>query len=278
MSEVLEDVPARGEIIPTDAPPERPATKVGPKIPELLLTGAHNLCPGCGEPTAARIMLEALLELGLAERTIATIGIGCYVMLSASLKLEVVQALHGRAPSVATGVKRMRPDATVFTLQGDGDMVNEGLQEVLHAAARGENITCVLLNNGVFGETGGQMTATSVIGQRTKSTLQGRNAAMHGYPISITTLIAQLEGAAYVARGAVNDFRSIKATRRMLRRAFEAQRDKLGFSIVEILTMCPTGWFVSAPEGPNYMHDTLGKVHVFGELKAPPRNEGTEAE
>ena len=270
MTNVLDTIRER-DFIPTDAPPDRPATKVGQKTPELLLSGHHNLCPGCGEPIAARIMLEALAELGLADRTIATIGIGCYVMLSASLKLEVVQALHGRAPSVATGVKRMRPGSTVFTLQGDGDMVSEGLQEVLHAAARGENITCVLLNNGVNGETGGQMTTTSVIGQRTKSTLEGRDPEKHGYPISVTKLIAQLDGAAYVARGSVNDVKNIVATKKMLRRAFETQRDGLGFSIVEILTMCPTGWFIPAPDGPSYMQDTMGQVHVFGELKAPAK-------
>lgn len=257
------------EFIPTDSPPQEPATRVGQKTPELLLSGHHNLCPGCGEPIATRIMLEALLELGLADRAIATIGIGCYVMLSASLKLEVLQALHGRAPSVATGVKRMLPESTVFTLQGDGDMVSEGLQEVLHAAARGENITCVLLNNGVNGETGGQMTTTSVIGQRTKSTLEGRDALAHGYPIAVTELIAQLEGAAYVARGSVNDVKSIGKTKRMLINAFRAQQEKRGFSIVEILTMCPTGWFIPAPEGPDYMHNTMGQVHRFGELKSP---------
>ena len=118
--------------------------------------------------------------------------------------LDHVQALHGRAPSVATGVKRMQPDAIVFTLQGDGDMVNEGLQEVLHTAARGEAVTRILLNNGVFGETGGHMTATSVLGQRTKNSLDGRDAAYHGYPIRIADLLAQLDGAAYVARGSVH--------------------------------------------------------------------------
>ena len=115
------------------------------------------------------------------------------------------------------------------------------------------------------------MTTTSVIGQRTKSTLEGRDAAAHGFPISITNLIAQLDGAAYVARGSVNDVKNIMATKKMLRRAFETQRDGLGFSIVEILTMCPTGWFIPAPAGPEYMQDTMGKVHVFGELKAPAK-------
>src|SRR6185436_13214916 len=150
-------------------------------------------------------------------------GIGCYTAMPASLDVDMVQALHGRAPSVATGVKRMRPDALVFALQGDGDMVSEGLQEVLHTAARGESVTAVLLNNGVFGETGGHMTATTVLGQRTKNSLEGRDAAYHGHPISMTDLLTPLGGVAYVARGTVTTARDVEKTRRYLRRALETQ-------------------------------------------------------
>ena len=176
-------------------------------------------------------------------------------------------ALHGRAPSLATGVKRARPDTFVLTVQGDGDMVNEGLQEVLHAAARGEQITCIMLNNGVFGETGGHMTATTVLGQRTKNTLEGRDAAAHGYPIMLSNLIAELEGAAYVARGAVNNAGNVARTKKMLLRAFETQVEGRGFSFVEILTMCPTGWFIETEEAPDYLHEHLGSVHGVGVLK-----------
>jgi 2-oxoglutarate ferredoxin oxidoreductase subunit beta len=179
----------------------------------------------------------------------------------------VLQALHGRAPSLATGVKRAKPDTIVFTVQGDGDMVNEGLQEVLHAAARGENITCVLLNNGVFGETGGHMTTTTVIGQRTKNTLEGRDPALHGYPIKISALIASLEGAAYVARGATNSAGNVARTRRMLKRAFQLQNARQGFTFVEVLTMCPTGWFIETAEAPDYLSDNLAQVHTIGVLK-----------
>src|SRR5579862_8729094 len=171
--------------------------------PDLLLTTEHSLCPGCGEPVALRIILELIHEMALRARTICVCGIGCYTAFPGIIDIDVQQALHGRAPSVATGVKRVLPEAFVFTLQGDGDMVSEGLQEVIHTAARGERITAVLLNNGVFGETGGHMTATSVLGQRTKNTLDGRDAEYHGYPILIGDLIAQLQGAAYVARGSV---------------------------------------------------------------------------
>jgi 2-oxoglutarate/2-oxoacid ferredoxin oxidoreductase subunit beta len=246
---------------------DTPLRLIAPRKPDLLLTQEHNFCPGCGEPIAVRMFLEALEELGLAQHAVMVSGIGCYTMFSAMVDLDLVQALHGRAPSVATGVKRMRPDAAVFTLQGDGDMVNEGLQEVLHTAARGEKVTCILLNNGVFGETGGHMTATSVLGQRTKSSLDGRDAEYHGYPILIGDLIAQLQGAAYVARGSVHNAGSVARTRRMFRRAFETQLAGQGFSFVEVLTMCPTGWFIPTADGPEYMHDTLGEVHVMGELK-----------
>jgi 2-oxoglutarate ferredoxin oxidoreductase subunit beta len=255
------------QFVPTDAPPEQPSRQVGDFTPELLLTQEHHMCPGCGEPLAIRILLENLVELGLAPRAIAVPGIGCYTSFSSTLDVDLVQALHGRAPSVATGVKRTRPEAIVFTLQGDGDMVNEGLQEVVHTAARGENVTCILLNNGVFGETGGHMTATSVIGQRTKNTLEGRDAAYHGYPIRIGDLLAQLDGAAYVARGSVHNPGAVAKTKKMMRRALEAQVRGDGFSFVEVLTMCPTGWFVPTAEGPGYMDDTLGQVHTMGELK-----------
>ena len=240
---------------------------VGEKLPSLLQSGEHDLCPGCGEPVAIRILLETLAELGLSTSTIGVVGIGCYTAFARTLDVDLVQALHGRAPSVATGVKRMQPDKAVFTLQGDGDMVNEGLQEVLHTAARGENVTCVLLNNGVFGETGGHMTATSVLGQRTKTSLAGRDAEYHGYPIVIGDLLARLEGAAYIARGSVQNAGAVAHTKRMMHKAFESQMAGEGFSMVEVLTMCPTGWFVPTAEGPGYMGDTLGQVHVMGELK-----------
>ena len=241
--------------------------QVGHKLPELLLTQEHHMCPGCGEPLALRGYLEAITELGMTHRAIGVVGIGCSTSFSMTMDVDLVQALHGRAPSVATGVKRMRPDSIVFTVQGDGDMVNEGLQEVLHTAARGENVTCILLNNGVFGETGGHMTATSVIGQRTKNSLDGRDATYHGYPILIGDLIARLEGAAYVARGSVHNAGAVARTKRMFKRAFQTQARGEGFTFVEVLTMCPTGWFIPTLDGPDYMNDTLGEVHIMGELK-----------
>jgi 2-oxoglutarate ferredoxin oxidoreductase subunit beta len=264
-----------GPVLDTSTAPDG-ARKIEPLLPDLLLTQQHQMCPGCGEPIAVRGYLEALVELGVAQRSIGVVGIGCYTSFSSSMDVDLVQALHGRAPSVATGVKRMLPDSVVFTLQGDGDMVNEGLQEVLHTAARGEDITCILLNNGVFGETGGHMTATSVIGQRTKSSLDGRDADYHGYPILIGDLISRLQGAAYVARGSVHNAGAVARTKKMFRRAFETQTRGEGFSFVEVLTMCPTGWFIPTADGPSYMQETLGEVHVMGELKVDGRVRTTE--
>ncbi len=247
------------------------AQRILPEKPALQLGVEHDLCPGCGEPLALRMLLEAIEELHCAERAIGVIGIGCYTALAPLMDVDLIQALHGRAPSLATGAKRMRPQALLFTLQGDGDMVNEGLQEVIHTAARGEAVTCILLNNGVFGETGGHMTATTALGQRTKSCLGGRDAAVHGHPILIGDLLAQLDGTAYAARTSVDDAAGVAGTKRALRRAFEAQLAGAGFSFVEILTMCPTGWFVGTAEGPGYLAGVLGSVHVTGELKREGR-------
>jgi 2-oxoglutarate ferredoxin oxidoreductase subunit beta len=257
----------RLRVVQTDAPPSEACRKTGNFEPALTLMGEHDLCPGCGEPVALRQILDSIEDLGLAQKAIGVVGIGCYTALTSLMDIDLIQALHGRAPSLATGAKRMRPDALLFTLQGDGDMVNEGLQEVIHTAARGENVTCILLNNGVFGETGGHMTATSVLGQRTKNSLEGRDAKLHGYPILIGDMLSRLQGTAYAARCSVHDAAGVIRTRRFIRRAFESQMKGQGFSFVEILTMCPTGWFLPTAEGPAYLDQELGAIHEVGELK-----------
>lgn len=258
---------------------ERPTDGAGQSIPAslhavhappaLLLGTEHSLCPGCGEPIALRLILELIAELGLRERTICVAGIGCYTAFPMLMDVDVMQALHGRAPSVATGVKRVRPEAFVFTMQGDGDMVSEGLQEVLHAAARGERITAVVLNNAVFGETGGHMTATTVLGQHTKTTPGGRDRERHGHPIKIAELVAQLDGTAYAARAAAHTPSGIKLARQYLADAFRCQLAGAGFSLVEILTMCPTDWFVAPEQGPDFLERHLAPVFPLGVIKSP---------
>jgi 2-oxoglutarate ferredoxin oxidoreductase subunit beta len=233
--------------------------------PGLLQSSEHDLCPGCGHSVAFRVVLEAVEELHLKPVLLA--GHGCYTQLMMQSDLDSLQCLHGRAPAAATGVKRMLPETPVITLQGDGDMVTEGLHEVLHAAARGENFTALLFNNGVFGDTGGHLTATTVIGQRTKTSLEGRDPLRHGHPIDIGRLLAQIDGAAYVARGAVNSAGLIARTKRMVRRALELQVRGAGFTFVEVLTMCPTGWFVPTPEGPQYLEEAMMARFGIGEFK-----------
>ncbi len=252
--------------VATPPPPEN-AVKRAPFGPRMLLSEEHHLCPGCGHPVALRVILEVLQDLQLDGRAVGIFGHGCSALMIGQMDVDLNLALHGRAPATATGVKRMLPDTLVFTMQGDGDMVSEGLAEVMHAAARSEKITCLLLNNGVFGDTGGQMTAASVIGQRTKTAMEGRSAELHGYPIPIARVIAGLDGVAYVARASVHNAAGVTMAKRFVRRAFEHQLQRTGFSLVEILTMCPTGWVSKPGEGPGYMMETLGSQLGLGELK-----------
>jgi 2-oxoglutarate ferredoxin oxidoreductase subunit beta len=243
------------------------AVKRSPFGTKLLLSEDHPLCPGCGHPVALRVILEVLEELKLEGRSVGIFGHGCSAMMIGQMDVDLNLSLHGRAPATATGVKRMLPDRAVFTMQGDGDMVSEGLAEVLHTAARSEKITCFLLNNGVFGDTGGHMTAASVLGQRTKTDLTGRKAEEHGYPIPISKLVASLDGVSYVARASVHNAAGITMAKRFVRKAFEHQMQRTGFSLVEILTMCPTGWVSKTADGPAYMMETLGQQMGLGELK-----------
>jgi 2-oxoglutarate ferredoxin oxidoreductase subunit beta len=260
--------PVPAGTIPTDTVPAA-ATKVAMTRAPLQVSGEHHLCPGCGHPVAWRLLLEVLSELSLAQRCIGVVGHGCYTNIVRLADIDWLQCLHGRAPAVATGVKRVKRETAVFTLQGDGDMSSEGLQEVLHAAARGEQITAIMLNNGVFGDTGGQMTGATVIGQRTKTSLDGRDPATHGYPIPVAELLSAIAGTAYVARGAVNNAGAIAQTKRFLTRAFELQMQGAGFTFVEVLTMCPTGWFVPTAEGPDYLEATFERTFPIGALKQP---------
>jgi 2-oxoglutarate/2-oxoacid ferredoxin oxidoreductase subunit beta len=221
-------------------------TELAPRVlyrpPLTLDERVSHYCPGCGHGIVHRVLAEVIDELGLAPRTIGVAAVGCSVFIYDYLKLDFVEAPHGRAPAVATGVRRVRPDAFVFTYQGDGDLAAIGTAEIIHAAARGELITVVFVNNGIYGMTGGQMAPTSLLGQRTTSSPLGRDAQATGYPLRMTEMLAQLPGVAYAARGSVADAGQIGRLKGYVRRACQAQLDGRGMGIVEVLSNCPVGW------------------------------------
>jgi 2-oxoglutarate ferredoxin oxidoreductase subunit beta len=215
--------------------------------PELLDERSTSYCPGCGHGVVHRLLAEVLGELGLGPRTIAVAPVGCSVFAYDYLRLDFVEAPHGRAPAVATGIRRVRPDAFVVTYQGDGDLAAIGTAEIVHAAARGERITGIFVNNGIYGMTGGQMAPTTLLGQKTTSSPLGRDARLAGFPLPITEMLAMVPGMAYAARGTVADAGSIGKLKAMIRRACEVQLEGNGFALVEVLSNCPVGWNMDAP-------------------------------
>ncbi len=216
--------------------------------PDLLSQDPTSYCPGCGHGIIHRLVAEVLEEMGVAGRTILVGSVGCSVFAYDYLRLDAVESPHGRAAAVATGVKRVRPDRVVFTYQGDGDLAAIGTAEIVHAAARGERITVIFVNNGIYGMTGGQMAPTTLIGQRTTSSPDGRDVSVAGYPIPVTELLSLLPGVAYAARGAVADPGLIGKVKVMIRRAFDVQLEGHGFAIVEVLSTCPVGWGLTPTE------------------------------
>jgi 2-oxoglutarate ferredoxin oxidoreductase subunit beta len=242
-----------------------PAPRVIFERPALLVDRSSHYCPGCGHGIIHRLVAELLEELELAPRTIAVASVGCSVFAYDYLAVDFVEAPHGRAPAVATGIRRVRPGAFVFTYQGDGDLAAIGTAEIVHAAARGERISVVFVNNGIYGMTGGQMAPTTLLGQRTTSSPAGRDARTAGYPVLITEMLALLPGVAYAARGSVADPGHIGKTKAMLRTAFQAQLDDRGFSIVEVLSNCPVGWGMTAPESMAHLAE-VSETYPLGVL------------
>jgi 2-oxoglutarate ferredoxin oxidoreductase subunit beta len=213
--------------------------------PAVLADVATHYCPGCQHGVIHRIVAECLEEFGVVEKAIAVSSIGCSVFLYNYILVDTVEAPHGRAPAVATGVKRARPDAFVFAYQGDGDLASIGLAEIMHAANRGERVSVVFVNNTVYGMTGGQMAPTTMIGQKTTTCPGGRCQEREGGPMRMAELIASLDGVAYSARTAVNSIKNMAQAKRAVRRAFETQVNGDGFGFVEILATCPTNWKLS---------------------------------
>jgi 2-oxoglutarate/2-oxoacid ferredoxin oxidoreductase subunit beta len=216
--------------------------------PQSLVDKSTHYCPGCGHGIIHRLLAELLDEFGLAERTIAVAPVGCSVFAYDYLAVDWIESPHGRAPAVATGVRRTNPEAFVLAYQGDGDLAAIGTAEIIHAAARGERLTVVFVNNGIYGMTGGQMAPTTLLGQKTTSSPLGRDPGLAGYPIPISEMLALLRGVDYVSRGTVADPPSVGKAKAMLKRAFEIQLAGGGFTLVEILSNCPVGWGMTAPE------------------------------
>ncbi len=210
--------------------------------PEVLTDRASHYCPGCHHGTAHRLVAEAITKLGLVDNTILVGSIGCSVFIYNYLSLDAIESPHGRAPAVATGVKRARPDKIVFTYQGDGDLASIGMAEIMHCANRGENITTIFVNNTVYGMTGGQMAPTTLVGQKTTTCPAGRCRENEGMPIRMTEIIASLGGVAFAERVAVNNIKNLKKAQKAVTKAFEYQTKEVGFSFVEILATCPTNW------------------------------------
>lgn len=210
--------------------------------PKSLVDIPTHFCPGCQHGLIHRIVAGALDDMGLQERTIAVGSIGCSVFVYRYISMDCVEAPHGRATAVATGVKRARPDKFVYTYQGDGDLAAIGTAEAIHAANRGERISVIFVNNTTYGMTGGQMAPTTLLGQKTTTTPKGRDREAAGSPIRMAELMAQLDGVAFSARVAVNSVKNIRKAEKAVRRAFEVQEQGLGFGFVEFLSTCPTNW------------------------------------
>ena len=237
--------------------------------PRTLRPVTTHYCPGCGHGIVARLLAETIDELGIRERTVGIAPVGCSVLLYNYLDVDMYEAAHGRAPAVATGCKRVNPKLVVFSYQGDGDFASIGTAEAVHVAARGEKITTIFINNAVYGMTGGQMAPTTLEGQKTTTSPLGTNLDQTGYPIRMAELLTTLDGAAYIARVSVNNPKSIIQAKKAIRKAFETQIRGLGYSMVEILSQCPTAWHLSPIEATKWVEEEMKPYYPLGEFKTP---------
>jgi 2-oxoglutarate ferredoxin oxidoreductase subunit beta len=237
--------------------------------PKTLIDRPWHFCPGCHHGIAHRLCAEVVEEMGLQDMTVGVGSVGCGVFSYDYFNFDGIGPSHGRSPAVATGVKRVLPDRLVFTYQGDGDLAAIGTTEMVHAAVRGEKITIVFINNTVYGMTGGQMAPTTLMGQVTTTSPHGREAKQAGYPMRVCEMISTMEGAAYVARVALFNPQQVTKAKRAIRKAFETQMQGLGFSMVEILSSCPTNWGLSPVEAGKHVENNLVPVYPLGEFKIP---------
>lgn len=235
--------------------------------PEALADVHTHYCPGCTHGTAHRLVAEVIDELAIRERTILVASVGCSVFAYNYLNLDSCEAAHGRAPAMATGIKRVNPENIVFTYQGDGDLASIGIAEIIHAASRGEKITTIFLNNAIYGMTGGQMAPTSLLGQRTTSSPLGRDASLAGYPMKMAEMLAGLPGTVYSVRRSLHDARHVIQAKKAIKIAFEAQMAGMGFSMVELLSSCPTNWGLTPQEAVDWIKDEMVNVYPLGDYK-----------
>ena len=237
------------------------------KHPVSLVDDNTHYCPGCTHGVAHRLVAEVIDEMGIIDKTIGVASVGCSVFAYNYFDFDFVEAPHGRAPAMATGVKRVRPDRFVFTYQGDGDMLSIGVGEIVAAAGRGEKITVIFLNNANFGMTGGQMAPTTLPGMKTTSSPHGRDVERAGFPIRACELLATEEGASYVVRRSLHDAKNIRKAKKAIRLAFETQARGLGFSMVELLSTCPTNWHMTPIEASNWMEKYMVAYYPLGDYK-----------
>lgn len=235
--------------------------------PKSFTDGPLHYCPGCTHGIIHRLVAEAIDELGIEGRTVGVAPVGCAVMAYNYFLCDMVEAAHGRAPAVATGLKRAYPENVVFTYQGDGDLASIGMAETVHAAARNENITVIFVNNAIYGMTGGQMAPTSLPGQVTQTSPYGRDVNTVGYPVKVCEMLAQLEGPAYLERVAVNNVRNVKAAKKAIRRAFENQINGKGFSLIEVVSSCPTNWGMTPDKALAWIDEKMIPYYPLGVYK-----------
>jgi 2-oxoglutarate ferredoxin oxidoreductase subunit beta len=236
--------------------------------PGALLTGAtFNFCPGCGHGTVVRLVMEVVEEMGIQSETVGISPVGCAVLLYDFCDIDIIQAAHGRATAVATGVKRVLPGRYVFTYQGDGDLAAIGTGETVHACNRGENITIIFVNNGIYGMTGGQMAPTTIEGMKTSTSPRGRNIGAMGHALDITGMIARLDGTYYVTRQAVHTPAAVRKTKRAIRTAFENQKLNRGTSFVEVVSNCNSGWKMTPLQANRWMEENMFPHYPPGDIK-----------
>ena len=237
------------------------------KRTEVLTDNQTHYCPGCGHGIVHRLVAEVIDELGIREKTIGTAPVGCAVLLYDYFNCDIVECAHGRPPAVATGIKRVQPDKIVFTYQGDGDLAAIGTAETIHAANRGENITVIFVNNAIYGMTGGQMAPTTLTGMVSTTTQDGRGGNQEGPPMKVCELLSSLDGVCYLERTAVSTPKDVAGAKRAIKKAFQNQIDGKGFSMVEVLSTCPTDWKLSTKKSVDFVNNEMKKVFPLGVYK-----------